>query len=128
MNNFPLTILTPMGVSYQGDVSEAYFPSTNGPIGILFGHTPLMAPLSQKPAILWLTDSSGNKKYFVIEGGALEVKKEKSFVLTEKCECVSSMEQAHEKLLQKAQNQQKDLNKDVKLAEANLTSSYRNSH
>lgn len=124
MNSFPLTILTPMGVVYEGNVSQAYLPSRRGPLGILFGHTPVLAPLSEKPAIMQIVDEAGVRKYFVISGGAAEVKKEETFVLTEKCEMAGNEETAKQLLLEKREKVEKDINNDVKIGEARLTSAY----
>ena len=42
---FPLKIITPDGVMFEGDVEELTVPGADGELGVLPGHRPLMAAL-----------------------------------------------------------------------------------
>lgn len=38
MRSFPLKIITPSGVQYDGETQRAVFRTTEGDVGILYGH------------------------------------------------------------------------------------------
>jgi F-type H+-transporting ATPase subunit epsilon len=42
---FPFKIITPDGVTFEGDVEELTVPGSDGELGVLPGHRPLMAAL-----------------------------------------------------------------------------------
>jgi F-type H+-transporting ATPase subunit epsilon len=120
-----LTILSPKGLLYEGEVKEVYVPSSSGPLGILPGHTPYIASLNSKGGVLKLAEASTNNElFFVIYGGALEVKKDKTFVLCEEGNRVSSFEEGEKFLKNNRIKETSPLNNDVKRAEASLTSTY----
>ncbi len=88
-----LVILSPNGVVYQGDVSEAYFPLGNGPIGIYPGHTPYLGQLKQSGVIK--IKEVTFPRFFAVKHGALEVKPDnKVIVVTENAVEASSYEEA----------------------------------
>lgn len=113
-------ILTPCGVVYEGECEEAYFPSSTGLLGILPNHTPYVASLAARGVISLRVGSS--ELFFAVWSGALEVKPEKTIVLTERCEKASSREAA-EGLLSKVPASSPKQNEDVRKAEVAITNS-----
>lgn len=90
-----LVILSPNGVVYEGQVSEAYFPLGNGPIGIYPGHTPYLGQL--KPSGVIKIKEVSFPRFFAVKHGALQVKPDnKVIVVTENAVEASSEEEAIE--------------------------------
>lgn len=92
-----VTIVTPHGIAFEGEVAALLVPSSRGPLGLLPGYTPLIAELAPK-GILTLTMQEGQKRYFVLFDGALEVKPERTYVLTDKAVPASNEEEANRML------------------------------
>lgn len=70
MNPFPLKIVTPDGLKYDGNVEELIVRSTTGNIGILAGHINCVVPLGMGQATLII---EGQKRYGACIGGMLSV-------------------------------------------------------
>lgn len=70
MNSFPLKIVTPDGVQFDGKAEELIVRTTTGDIGILAGHINCVAPLGMGQAMIL---SEGNKRYGACIGGMLSV-------------------------------------------------------
>lgn len=126
MSSFLLNILSPMGLAYEGEVASMYAPSSAGPLGILPGHTPLIASINPKGGLLYIEDDNGKKMIFAVASGAIEVKKEKTIVLTERAESVSNEEAGKEALVRFGEyiKKKQNVNDDVRKAEAKLASAY----
>ena len=123
MSAFSLTLLSPQGLAYEGEVLEAYFPSLQGPLGILPGHTPYIAALAEQ-GVIRIKESNGNLRYFAIHHGALEVRSDKTIALLEECVSAPTYEAAT-LLLQTPEGAKAPGEKDVARAEAALTSQYK---
>ena len=70
MTSFPLKIVTPDGMSFDGQVEELIVRTTSGDLGILAGHTNCVAPLGMGRAMI-LVD--GQKRYGACIGGMVSV-------------------------------------------------------
>lgn len=70
MNSFPLTIVTPDGVQFDGQAEELVVRTTSGDMGILAGHTNCVAPLGMGLAMVI---SAGEKRYAACIGGMISV-------------------------------------------------------
>ena len=70
MTGFPLKIVTPDGLLFDGIAEELIVRSTSGDIGILAGHINCVAPLGMGRAMV-LTD--GKKRYAACIGGMVSV-------------------------------------------------------
>ncbi len=70
MNSFPLKIVTPDGVQFDGQAEELVIRTTTGDIGILAGHINCVAPLGMGRATVIL---NGEKKYGACIGGMVSV-------------------------------------------------------
>ena len=122
MSPLLLTLLTPQGLVYEGEVLEAYFPTVQGPLGVLPGHTPFIAQLA--PAgVIRLKDARGFPLYFAVRQGAVEIRPDKTIALSEECVKSSSLEAAQAYLDQRTSPTSSD-EKDVARAQAALTSQY----
>lgn len=83
-NAFKLTILTPEKEFHTGEVVELITDTTQGRIGILADHMPLVTPL--RPTITEITTSDGKKLKAFTSSGILEVKDNAVEFLCDSCE------------------------------------------
>ena len=72
MNGFPLKIVTPDGLLFDGTAEELIVRSTSGDLGILAGHINCVAPLGMGQATLVI---DGQKRYAACIGGMVSVVK-----------------------------------------------------
>lgn len=72
MNSFPLKIVTPDGLQFDGQAEELIVRTTTGDMGILAGHISCVAPLGMGRATI-ITD--GKKRYAACIGGMVSVVK-----------------------------------------------------
>jgi len=70
MNSFPLKIVTPDGLQFDGIAEELIVRTTTGDMGILAGHISCVAPLGMGRATV-LVD--GKKRYAACIGGMVSV-------------------------------------------------------
>ena len=70
MTPFPLKIVTPDGLIYDGQAEEVVVRSTSGDIGILAGHANCVAPLGMGRATVIV---DGKRRYGACIGGMLSV-------------------------------------------------------
>jgi len=72
MTSFPLKIVTPDGMEYEGMAEEVIVRTTSGDLGILAGHINCVAPLGMGMATFLI---NGQKRYAACIGGILSVSK-----------------------------------------------------
>ncbi len=70
MNSFPLKIVTPDGLQFDGQAEELLVRTTTGDMGILAGHINCVAPLGMGRAMII---TGGQKKYAACIGGMVSV-------------------------------------------------------
>ena len=70
MRSFPLKIVTPDGLCYDGPAQELVVRTTSGDLGILAGHISCVAPLGMGRATVMV---DGVKKYAACIGGMVSV-------------------------------------------------------
>lgn len=70
MTSFPLKIVTPDGLEFDGQAEELIVRTTTGDLGILARHTNLVAPLGMGRATI-VVDSQ--KRYAACIGGMLSI-------------------------------------------------------
>ena len=70
MNSFPLKIVTPDGLEFEGQAEEVVVRTTTGDLGILAGHINCVAPLGMGRATI-ITE--GKKRYAACIGGLISV-------------------------------------------------------
>lgn len=86
-----LEIVTPEKAVLHEEVDEVILPGTDGELGILPGHLPLMTTLRSGRLV---TIKGGAQRVFVTHGGFAEVLPEKVVVLTDASEDLSSIDPA----------------------------------
>ena len=79
---FLLKVVTPDGVAFEGKTTSVTAPGTLGYLGILKNHAPLVTSLDK--GNLTYKNESGEPSTLRIEGGFLEVRKNRVLVLTDK--------------------------------------------
>ena len=121
MNTFPLKIVTPDGLAYDGTAEELIVRTSTGDIGILAGHINCVAPLGMGKATI-LTD--GKKRYGACIGGMLSVVGGAVTLVPTTFEWADQIDAARAELsMQKAQSVLRDKDStdtDLRLAEAKL--------
>lgn len=70
MNSFPLKIVTPDGLQFEGQAEQMTVRTTSGDIGILAGHTNCVAPLGMGRATV-VTEEG--RRYVACIGGMVSV-------------------------------------------------------
>ena len=70
MTGFPLKIVTPDGLLFDGTAEELIVRSTSGDIGILAGHINCVAPLGMGQATIVI---DGQKRYAACIGGMVSL-------------------------------------------------------
>lgn len=70
MTSFPLKIVTPDGIHFDGQAEEVIVRTTSGDIGVLAGHINCVAPLGMGQAMI-ITE--GKRRYAACIGGILSV-------------------------------------------------------
>ena len=76
-----LDILTPEKLLFQGEVKSIKLPGTNGEFEILNNHAPIISTLSKGD--IYITDTENKKQNFSINGGVIEMQKNKIIVLAD---------------------------------------------
>lgn len=90
MNSFKLKLISPEGVKYEADASEASLPTPDGQIAILPGHMPLISMLAAGEIKLKI---EGKEHILVTEGGIVEVANNIVKVLADTAEDLDSLDQ-----------------------------------
>ncbi len=85
-HSFTLKVVTPNQVVFEGKTTSVVAPGSVGYLGILKDHAPLVTTLDK--GNLTYKDESGLVRSFKIEGGFLEVLKNRVLVLTDKVSAV----------------------------------------
>ena len=70
MNSFPLKIVTPDGIAYDGQAEALTVRTTSGDLGIMAGHINCVAPLGMGRAAVMI---DGKARYAACIGGMLSV-------------------------------------------------------
>jgi F-type H+-transporting ATPase subunit epsilon len=76
-----IEIITPDKKLYEGEVKSAVFPGSEGSFGVLNNHAAMIATL--KKGKVELIEDNNNKLEFEVNGGVVEVSKNKATVLAE---------------------------------------------
>jgi len=90
MSTLKLSIVTPLGMKYQGEVLEVYAPAIKGEIGILPQHVPFIS--TTQPGIIRVLDKDGKEHFFVSQIGFLQVDNDKVEILVEEAKTPDEIE------------------------------------
>ncbi len=75
-----LEIITPDKKVFNGEAAAVTFPGTEGQFQVLNGHAPLVSTIGQGDIVV---ESSAGKTVFTVDGGVVEVLKNRVLVLAE---------------------------------------------
>ena len=81
LNKMRIEIITPDKTIFEGDVNLIQIPGIDGSFEILNNHAPLISVL--KKGEIKITDKNKNSQFFEINGGVIEVLKNKVLILAE---------------------------------------------
>ena len=71
MNTFKLTVSSPDGNKFSGDVVKLDVRGVEGELAIMAGHIPFVTSVMKAPCAVWLDENT--KKTAVCDGGLLSV-------------------------------------------------------
>ncbi len=71
MNTFKLTISSPDGNKFCGEIVKLDVRGTEGELAVMAGHIPFVTSVVESPCVIWLED--GSKKIATTNGGLLSV-------------------------------------------------------
>ena len=74
-------IITPESTLFEGEGAYVYLPGSDGGLGVLNNHAPLISSL--KKGVLRVKDHAGKEHKFDVNGGTVEVFKNKVIILAE---------------------------------------------
>ncbi len=83
-DTFPLQIVTPTGIVYEGEAEEVTAEGPLGQFGVLPDHINFITSLV--PGIMEVDLAGGEARYYVVSGGLAEVKDGKMTVLADSAE------------------------------------------
>ena len=87
MAKFACDIVTPEAKFYSGEVHYAAVPGSEGEMGFLAGHVPLVSTLADGNVRIQETEN-GPMKQFAIQGGYVQVSGTKVIILADKAEAL----------------------------------------
>ena len=121
MTAFPLKIVTPDGLAYEGQAEEVIVRTTGGDLGILAGHINCVAPLGMGRAMLVM---DGKTRYAACIGGMVSVVNGQVTVVATTFEWADQIDvdraEASEKQAKAVISDKTAANTDLRLAEARL--------
>lgn len=79
MSTFPLQIITPERVFFEGEVQRVIVRTTEGDVGILAKHEKYVAALPSGPVKITLSD--GTERLAALSGGAIKVSPAQTAIL-----------------------------------------------
>jgi F-type H+-transporting ATPase subunit epsilon len=74
-------IITPESTLFEGDGSFVFLPGSDGSLGVLNNHAPLISSL--KKGVVRVKDNGGKEHRFEVKGGTVEVFNNKVTILAE---------------------------------------------
>jgi F-type H+-transporting ATPase subunit epsilon len=74
-------IITPEATLYTGSAQYVYLPGSDGGLGVLKDHAPLISSL--KKGVVRVKDGAGKEHKFDVKGGTVEVFQNKVIILAE---------------------------------------------
>ena len=123
-----ISIVTPLGKIYEGEIKEATFPGVEGEFGVLDGHAPLVTNL--QPGIITLRKDDNKVEIIAVNWGYVEVTPEHVNVLADSAVPVSgSSESEIAKAIEKAKQlirEASDSDALVAVVESKIESAVRN--
>lgn len=114
---FHLSVLTPEASVLEADVVSVVAPGSEGYLGILAHHAPLITALV--PGKLSVKDAEGRENVYALSGGFLEVSDNKAVILADALESPGDIDVARaRKCKERAQARLKDMSGKIDTARA----------
>lgn len=88
---FPLVIVTPSSMAYEGEARSVLAPGADGYFEVLIGHVPMLTSL--QPGVLTIRNAGGRTRY-TVSGGFVEVLRSQVTILAETIEEVGDIDVA----------------------------------
>ena len=88
---FPLVIVTPSSMAYEGEARSVLAPGADGYFEVLIGHVPMLTSL--QPGVLTIRNAGGRTRY-TVSGGFVEVLRSQVTILAESIEEVGDIDVA----------------------------------
>ena len=98
-------LVSPERLLFSGDVAEVDIPGTDGDMGILPGHAPVLSTL--RPGVITITKDGGQKERIFVRGGFAEVNPQGLTILAEVAVPVAELDAA--RLAQEVKDAQEDV-------------------
>lgn len=89
--NINIKVITPLEVIADNDVKMAVLPGSEGDLGVLFKHTPLLT-LLRRGKIKFYNNEDKFEQTIVVDDGIAEIKNETIIVLSERAERLNSLD------------------------------------
>lgn len=122
MSTFPLKIVTPDGLIFDGEAQRLIVRTTEGDMAVMARHINYVVPLGMGRATV--VDAEGNRRYAACIGGMLSVQDGSVTLVPTTFEWAESIDAARAQLSQdraeKILNNQDSSSTDIQLAEARL--------
>jgi len=87
---FKLSIVSPAKVLYEHDVKGIVVPGTEGYLGVLSHHAPLITALS--PGLITISESDDKERTAAVAGGFLEVSDNVATILADAVEFIDEID------------------------------------
>ena len=111
-----LTIVTPSGTAYRGDVDSVVLPGSEGDFGVLPGHERFLTALRTGEVQI---ETGGQKIFAAASEGFADVSAEQVTVLVDSCELAGDIDTARAELArQRAEQGLTSLDRDAEAARA----------
>jgi F-type H+-transporting ATPase subunit epsilon len=112
-----LTIVTPEKIFYEDEVSSLIAPGSEGYLGVLTNHAPLITGLV--PGKLTVKDESNQEVHLAVSGGFMEVFKNQVTILADSIEFVKDIDvERAKKALERAGQRLRSKEKEVDIPRA----------
>lgn len=98
-------LVSPERLLFSGDVAEVDIPGTEGDMGILPGHAPVLSTL--RPGVVTITKDGGQKERIFVRGGFAEVNPQGLTLLAEVAVPIAELNA--ERLAQEVRDAQEDV-------------------
>lgn len=122
MSTFPLKIVTPDGLIFDGEAQRLIVRTSEGDMAVMARHINCVAPLGMGRATV--VDAEGNRRYAACIGGMLSVQNGEVSLVPTTFEWAESIDEARAQLslerAEKVLNNQEASSADIQLAEARL--------
>ena len=122
MSTFPLKIVTPDGLIFDGEAQRIIVRTSEGDMAVMARHINCVAPLGMGRATV--VDAAGNRRYAACIGGMLSVQNGEVSLVPTTFEWAESIDAARAQLslerAEKVLNNKEASAADLKLAEARL--------